>query len=218
MERGRRPYLDTPKQTSLTTSEGWYNFDRKRMNKNIPIILICGGSCSGKSVFARLFTTAFVLEMDHFYRGKSQLKPEKGGTFNFDAPEAIDIAACAEAARLLAQGKSAIIPKYDMKRSERAGTQTFRVPEDKKFLIVEGIFSLCSPLREMGFMKIFLDIPTEVRVARRMIRDVQKGRSDIDTLAWSITVEKNHRLYVDPLKRYADLVIPFSYNPVQFLT
>ncbi|MEK7543763.1 MAG: hypothetical protein AAB557_02765 [Patescibacteria group bacterium] len=188
------------------------------MKKNIPIILICGGSCSGKSIFARLFTTAFVLEMDHFYFGKSHLKPEKDGTYNFDAPPAIDIAACAQAAQLLAQGKPAVIPRYDMKRSERTGTQTIQVPNDKKFLVVEGIFSLCSPLREMAAMKIFLDIPTEVRVARRMIRDVRKGRSDIDTLAWSITVEKNHRLYIDPLKRFADLVIPFSYNPVQFLT
>lgn len=188
------------------------------MKKNIPIILICGGSCSGKSVFARLFTSAFVLEMDHFYRGKSQLKPEKDGTYNFDAPEAIDIAACARATKLLAQGVPAVIPRYDMKISERTGTQTIRMPKDKKFLIVEGIFSLYSPLREMGSMKIFLDIPIEVRVARRMIRDVQKGRSDLDTLAWSITVEKNHRRYIDPLRRYADLVIPFSYNPVQFLT
>ncbi|MBI5620648.1 hypothetical protein HY949_02645 [Candidatus Gottesmanbacteria bacterium] len=188
------------------------------MKKNLPIILICGGSCSGKSIFAQLFKTAFVLEMDHFYFGKSRLKPEKDGSYNFDAPEAIDIVACAKAAEVLAQGKSAVIPKYDMKTSERTGTQTIRVPKDKKFLIVEGIFSLYAPLREMGAMKIFLDIPTEVRVARRMIRDVQKGRSDIDTLAWSITVEKNHRLYVDPLKHYADLVIPFSYNPVQFLT
>lgn len=187
------------------------------MKKNLPIILICGGSCSGKSVFARLFMSAFVLEMDHFYVGKSHMKPEKDGSYNFDAPPAIDITGCARAAQTLAQGKSAIIPRYDMKISERIGTQSLQIPADKKFLIVEGIFSLCSPLRELGDMKIFLDIPTEIRVARRMIRDVEKGRSDIDTLAWSITVEKNHRLYIDPLKQYADLVIPFSYNPVQFL-
>jgi uridine kinase len=104
----------------------------------------------------------------------------------------------------------------DMRVMDRVGTQTFTVPSDTKFLIVEGIFSFCSPLREIGDIKIYLDIPPEIRVARRMIRDVEKGRSDIDTLSWSITVEKSHRKYIEPMKKYADLVIPFSYNPVAF--
>jgi uridine kinase len=179
------------------------------------IILVCGGSCSGKSVFAQLFKDAFVLEMDHFYFGKSQMKPEPDGSYNFDAPKAVDIAACAKAVQALSEGKPTTIPRYNMKTSEPSGTQTLQVPADKKFIVIEGIFSLYSPLRELGAMKIFLDTPTEIRVARRMIRDVEKGRSDIDTLAWSITVEKNHRLYVEPTKKHADLVIPFNYNPVQ---
>lgn len=187
-------------------------------NTNKTIILVCGGSCSGKSAFANLFKDAFVLEMDHFYFGKSHMKPEPDGSYNFDAPEAVDIAACAKAVESLASGKETIIPKYDMVSSEPTGTQSLKVPEGKKFIVVEGIFSLYSPLRELGALKIFLDTPTEIRVARRMLRDVEKGRSDIDTLAWSITVEKNHRLYIEPTKEFADLVIPFSYNPVQLVT
>lgn len=143
------------------------------------------------------------------------MKPDAYGNYNFDAPESVDIAACAKAIRQLTQGKSATIPTYDMKMSERIGVQKINVHSGVKFLIIEGIFSFYSPLRELGDLKIYLDTPTEIRVARRMVRDEQKGRSDIETLSWSITVEKNHKKYIEPMKKYADLVIPFSYNPVQ---
>ncbi len=101
--------------------------------------------------------------------------------------------------------------------SERVGTQQVQAKKDDRFIVVPGIFSFHEPLRSLGNLKIYLDTPREIRVARRMIRDVQKGRNDIDTLAWSITVEKNHQKYIEPVKKYADLVIPFSYNPVEFL-
>lgn len=183
--------------------------------KHLPIVLISGGSCSGKSVFAHLFQHAFILEMDHFYFGKSQMKKQKDGTYNFDAPGAVDIGACARAVQKLVTGTPVTIPRYDMKISERIGTQSIQMPEDTKFLIVEGIFSFYSPLRELADLKIYIDVPTELRVARRIIRDEQKGRSDIQTLSWSITVEKNHQRYVERMKKFADLIIPFSYNPVQ---
>jgi len=154
--------------------------------------------------------------MDHFYFGKKDMKQEQDGSYNFDAPTSVDIKGCAKAALLLSQGKQATIPVYDMRVSDRTGTQTLKIPDQAKFLIVEGIFSFYSPLREISDMNIYLDIPPEIRVARRMIRDVEKGRSDIDTLSWSITVEKNHRQYIEPMKHYADLIIPFSYNPVAF--
>jgi len=186
------------------------------MDKKLPIILVCGGSCSGKTVFSEFFNHTFVLSMDHFYFGKVNMKKEKDGSYNFDAPSSVDIKECAQAAISLAQGKKTTIPIYDMKLSDRTGTQTMQIPKGTKFLVVEGIFSFYSPLREIGNMNIYLDIPPEIRVARRMIRDVEKGRSDIDTLSWSITVEKNHRTYIEPMKHYADLIIPFSYNPVVF--
>ena len=185
--------------------------------KQITTILVCGGSCSGKSIFAKRFTNAFILEMDHFYVGKDQMKPQPDGSFDFDAPESVNIAECAAAVAELATGKAVTIPVYDMKLSDRTGTQTIQLAPEHKFIVVPGIFSFYSPLRELGDLKIYIDTPREIRVARRMIRDVQKGRSDIDTLAWSITVEKNHQKYIEPMKKYADLVVPFSYNPVEFL-
>ncbi len=154
--------------------------------------------------------------MDHFYKGKSQLVPDPQGRYDFDAPGSVDLVAFAQAIKTLAQKNPATIPVYDMKTSERTGTQTIKIPADTKFLIVEGIFVFEPEIRNLGDIKIYIDAPPEIRVARRMVRDVEKGRSHIDTLEWSIIVEKNHKKFVEPLKKYADIVIPFSYNPVQF--
>jgi uridine kinase len=184
--------------------------------KDVTIVLICGGSCSGKSVFAQRFTNAFVLEMDHFYVKKSDMKPQADGSFDYDAPESVSIEECAQAVQELKTGKPVTIPVYDMKTSDRTGTQVIQLAPEHKFIVVPGIFSFYSPLRELGDLKIYIDTPREIRVARRMIRDVQKGRNDIDTLAWSITVEKSHQKYIEPTRQYADLTISFSYNPVEF--
>jgi uridine kinase len=183
----------------------------------VTTVLVCGGSCSGKSVFAQRFTNAFILEMDHFYVGKAQMKPQADGSLDFDAPESVNIAECAKAVQELKTGQPVTIPVYDMVKSDRVGTQTIQLKPEDKFIVVPGIFSFYSPLRELADMKIYVDTPREIRVARRMIRDVQKGRNDIDTLSWSITVEKNHQKYIEPMKEYADLIIPFSYNPVEFV-
>jgi uridine kinase len=186
--------------------------------KNPQVILLCGGSCSGKSVFAKMFAHAFILQMDHFYLAKKDMKPKADGSYDFDDPVSVNITECAEAVKNLATGKPVTIPVYDMnvKVQDRVGTQTIQLAPDDKFIIVEGLFTFYSPLRELGNLKIYIDVPSEIRVARRMLRDSQKGRSDIDTLAWSIVVEKNHKKLIEPMKQYADLVIPFSYNPVEF--
>ncbi len=185
-------------------------------NSSVSVILICGGSCSGKSVFAKMFSNAFILEMDHFYVGKDKMIPQPDGTYDFDAPESVDIADVARTVIELQSGNPVTIPVYDMVKSDRIGTQVIQLKPEHKFIVIPGIFSFHSPLRELGNLKIYIDTPREIRVARRMIRDVQKGRNDIDTLSWSITVEKNHQKYIEPMIQYADLKIPFSYNPVEF--
>lgn len=167
-------------------------------------------------MFSQFFKNAFVLSMDHFYVGKDAMKKQQDGTYNFDAPESVNIQECADAAQSLAAGKLTTIPFYDMELSERTGTQQVQVLPNHKFVIVEGIFSFYEPIRSFSRFKVFLDTPREIRVARRMVRDQAKGRSDIETLTWSITVEKNHVQYIEPMKEFADIVIPFSYNPVAF--
>jgi uridine kinase len=182
------------------------------------IILIAGGSCSGKSVFATLFQHAVILSMDHFYLPKNEVPHEPDGSVNYDSPKVLDLNWCKKAALELKSSGTTTIPVYDMVTSDRTGTQTIDASDDTKFIVIEGLFTLHEPLLSIGDVKIFIDTPPEIRVARRMIRDTQKGRSHTDTLAWSINVENNHRLYVEPTKQNADIVVPFSYNPVQFQT
>lgn len=154
--------------------------------------------------------------MDHFYIGKKRMKPDSAGVYNFDVPESIDIKECALALQSLAEGKKTTIPVYDMKLSERIGTQEIQISPKHKFVVIEGLFSFYEPIRKLASFKVFLETPREIRVARRMLRDQQKGRSDIETLSWSVVVEKNHAKYVESMKNIADIIIPFSYNPVSF--
>lgn len=126
---------------------------------NLTTILICGGSCSGKTVFANLFRHALVLELDHFYLGKKDMKSKPDGSYDFDAPEAVNLAEAADAVKTLSQGKTATIPVYDMKVSDRTGTQTVQPKPDDTFLVVPGIFSFHEPLRQLGDLKIYLDTP-----------------------------------------------------------
>ena len=181
------------------------------------VILVTGGSGSGKSEFARWFKQAVIVELDSFYRPKSQVPKNEEWGYDFDNPDAIDIRECADALRTLLKKEKVIIPKYDFIISERIGKREVRLTRKTKFIIIEGIFTFYSPLREAGDIKIFLDTPTEIRVARRMIRDVKrKGRTKVEIMANFVHAERNYMKFIEPMKKYADIIIPFSFNPVQF--
>ncbi len=124
------------------------------MQKPLLTILVCGGSCSGKSTFANLFQHAVLLSMDHFYFGKSALTPDEKGQYNFDEPKSVDLIGFAEAVKSLRERKPTTIPVYDMVTSERTGTQKIEAPKDAKFLVVEGIFSFHTPVGELGDLDV----------------------------------------------------------------
>jgi uridine kinase len=170
------------------------------------IIAICGGSCSGKTTMARQFRDACILSMDDFYKGKSVMKEP----YNFDEPDSIDFKKIADVLRELKKGVKKIqIPNYNMKTSEQDGTKTLT---SNKLIIFEGIFSLYTQeLRDLCDLKIYLDIPVDERLRRRIDRDVEKGRSAIETMEWSKNVENMHTLHVESQKDYADMIIPLNY-------
>lgn len=177
-----------------------------------------GGSGSGKSEFAQWFRNALVIELDRFYQPISDIPKDAEGNYDFDRPESIDIQECAEVIQEIVDKGESTVPIYDMVKNERTGSEKIKRSLDTKYIIVEGIFSFYSPLQEMADLKIFLDTPTEARVARRMVRDVKrKGKSNLEIMADFINVEKNYLKYIEPMKKHADLIIPFSYNPVQFV-
>lgn len=185
--------------------------------RKIPIILIAGGSCSGKSEFTKWFKNAIVVSLDSYYLPLEKIGKDQNGDYDFDTPDALDIKACAMAVKQLAKGLPAEIPVYSMLENARVGTKRMKPTKRTKFIVVEGMQTFFSPLRELGDIKIFLDTPTEARIARRIIRDVRrKGRSPIDIMTNFVHAEKRYKELVEPTKKYADMIIPFSYNPVKF--
>lgn len=193
-------------------------FTQKNIKKSSPtIVLIAGGSCSGKSEFSKWFENSLVISLDYFYKDKEFVPKDEEWGYNFDHPEAVAIDECADALRRLLKNKKVMVPDYDMLSSTRVGKKEIRLNSKIKFIIVEGMFVFYPPLRELGDMKIFLDTPAEIRVARRMIRDIKrKGRTKVEIMANFVHAERNYSKFVEPMKKYADLIVPFSFNPVKF--
>ncbi|MBI3270174.1 MAG: hypothetical protein HYZ53_14285 [Planctomycetes bacterium] len=169
------------------------------------IVLISGGSGSGKSTFASKFD-ALILSTDDWYRPRAEIRERPDGTLNFDEPDAVDLGGCRDAVLDLAAGRPATLPVYDMKQSERVATREVEPPKSG-ILVVEGIFALCSPLREIGDLRIFIDTPLHLRVARRIERDVKRGRTPMQSLHWSILVEQAYETYIEPTRQYAHVVL-----------
>lgn len=170
------------------------------------IILICGGSGSGKSTLAKKFKDAAIISTDNFYIGKSKMMPVGNGEYDFDNPSAVDLDECAKIALELAEGKEVFVPEYDMVISERVG-QTKIIPAESGLVIIEGVFALHERLRQIGDLKIFIDTPTDERLARRVKRDGERGRSEEEIIKHSIQVEESHKKHIEPMKQYADLVL-----------
>lgn len=175
-------------------------------NKLPQIIAICGGSGSGKSTLAQKFVGAAVLSTDSFYKDLTELKPREDGTYDFDHPTAVDLSACAEACLKLADNEDAIIPVYDMRTCSRIGTQFVPAPKNK-IVIIEGIFAFHAPLNDIATLRIFIDTPVDQRMARRLRRDVERGRSTLDTIRHSLYVEEAYTRYVEPMRHLADLIL-----------
>jgi uridine kinase len=175
-------------------------------NKLPQIIAICGGSGSGKSTLAQKFVGAAVLSTDSFYRDLTELKPGEDGTYNFDHPSAVDLEACAEACLKLGDNDDAIIPVYDMRTCSRVGTQLVPAPKNK-IVVIEGIFAFHAPLNDIATLRIFIDTPVDQRMARRLRRDVERGRSTLETIRHSLQVEEAYTRYVEPMRHLADLIL-----------
>jgi len=105
-----------------------------------------------------------------------------------------------------------------MKENRRVGMRNITLDSNIKFIVIEGIFSFFPPLYELGNLKIFMDTPTEIRVSRRISRDIErKGFSHTEILMSFMTAEENYHKYIEPMKEKADLIIPFSANPIKML-
>ncbi|HET7707194.1 MAG TPA: uridine kinase [Thermoanaerobaculia bacterium] len=181
-----------------------------------PIILgIAGGTGSGKTTVARSIYDRVGrdriewISHDSYYRNFDALTPEERHKINFDHPDSLETELMVRHLDALSKGSSVEVPVYDFTTHARR-TETQRV-EPRKVIIVEGILVLAEPdLRKRIDIKLFVDTPADIRFMRRPTRDIRtRGRSLESVIEQYITtVRPMHEEFVEPSKRYADLIIP----------
>jgi uridine kinase len=191
-----------------------YNKDMK----NIHFIGVTGGSGSGKSTVARNVLEAVgpedvtYIQQDAYYKDLSHLPTDVRMQLNFDHPEAFDNTLFFQHLQALQQGQTVEKPIYDFKSFTRIG---FEAAEPRKVILVEGILVLGWPeIREQLDIKIFVDTDSDLRIIRRIRRDVlERGRSlEFVLKQYLETVRPMHQQFIEPTKRFADIIIPEGGN------
>ena len=181
--------------------------------KSPMLIGIAGGTGSGKSTFAQRLLALFpnditVISYDNYYKPQDHLEFEERIKTNYDCPDALDTDLLVKHLRALQDGESVDIPNYDFKVHTRK-TEMTRL-EPSPVIIVDGILTFHDErLREMFDIKIFTDADADERILRRLRRDVNERGRDIDGVInqYLGTVKPMHGIYVEPTKKYADIII-----------
>ena len=188
---------------------------------NILVIGIAGGSGSGKTTLMRNLIEKFgdvitVLSHDNYYKRHDELTYEERSQLNYDEPNAFDTSLMVYQLDQLRHGQSIDCPVYDFTVHNRSNDTICIVPQ--QVIIVEGILIFENEqLRDLMDMKIFVDTDADIRICRRMKRDVNKRGRSIESVItqYQQTVKPMHEKYVEPSKKYADLVVPEGgKNPV----
>src|SRR5688572_10915718 len=179
------------------------------------VIGIAGGSGSGKTTVVRHIMEALgrvdvtVLEHDRYYRDHPELRLEDRAALNYDHPNSLDTDLLVEHVRALKTGAAVELPIYDFALHERKRDTTPVKPA--RVIIVEGILIFTDKaLRSLMDVKVFVDTDADVRFIRRLERDVaERGRTTASVIdQYLSTVRPMHLEFVEPSKRYADVIIP----------
>lgn len=179
------------------------------------IIGIAGGTGSGKTTVAEsvhkylIDKPVVLIHQDSYYKDLSHLISRERDKVNFDHPDAVDNDLLVNQINDLKEGRVIEKPVYDFKMHKRR-KETVRV-EPKEVILLEGILVLTNPLlRDLMDMKLYVDTDPDIRFIRRLNRDVkERGRSVESVIEQYIsTVRPMHIEFVEPTKRYADVIIP----------
>ncbi len=193
----------------------------KMVNKPL-LIGITGGTGSGKSTVAKAICESLpkqnvvIIEQDSYYKDQSHLTPEQRENTNYDHPFAFDTDLLILHLKMLIENKPIDKPLYDFTVHNRR-KETLRM-EPKDVIILEGILILDSPeIRKLLDIKIFVDTDADVRIIRRIVRDMNERGRSLDSVIkqYMDVVKPMHNEFIEPTKRYADIIIPEGgYNKV----
>lgn len=189
---------------------------------NTVIIGIAGGSGSGKTTLTNRLWKQFgpdevsVLNHDSYYKRHDELPYEERCKLNYDHPDSFDTPLLVEHLKALRAGQPVKVPIYDYSIHNRTDRTVTVYPAP--VIIVEGILIFASPeLCEQMDMKVYVDTDADVRILRRIMRDVKQRGRTLDSVVeqYLTTVKPMHEQFVEPSKRKADLIVPKGgRNPV----
>ena len=178
------------------------------------IIGVAGGSGSGKTTVAQQIIRALghehvtFIQHDSYYRDRSGVPPKDRSRINYDHPDALETELLVEHLAALKAGRRVEVPVYDFTDHVRIGTVTV---EPLRVIVVEGLLALSEPaLRSLMDLKVFVDTDADLRVIRRIDRDLRERGRDLDWVVQQYiqTVRPMHLEFVEPSKRHADVIIP----------
>ena len=180
----------------------------------VMVIGIAGGTGSGKTTLTRRLVEQFskdvsVLNHDNYYKAHDDMPFEERCKLNYDHPDSFDTDLLVEDLKRLRRGEGVDCPTYDYTVHNRAAA-TVHV-EPAKVVIVEGILIFENQaLREQMDIKIFVDTDADVRILRRVMRDVKERGRSLDSVVgqYLTTVKPMHEAFVEPSKKHADLIVP----------
>ena len=181
------------------------------------VIGVAGGSGSGKTTVVRRIVDSLgpehvtLLQHDRYYRDRNDLRLEERAALNYDHPNSLETDLLVKHVQELKGGRPVQVPAYDFTRHARlAETETF---QPRRALIVEGILVFTdAALRDLMDIKVFVDTDSDTRFIRRLQRDVaERGRTMESVIdQYQGTVKPMHLEFVEPSKRYADVIVPLG--------
>ena len=185
------------------------------MTQQTFVIGVAGGSGSGKTTVVRRIVESIgdgqviVLEHDRYYRDRNDLRLEERAALNYDHPDSLETDLLVRHVEALRDGRSVDVPVYDFARHARQPVHRPVAP--RRAIIVEGILIYTdAALRRLMDVKVFVDTDDDTRFIRRLQRDIsERGRTVQSVIEQYLgTVKPMHLEFVEPSKRYADIIIP----------